>query len=379
MAQSSRSGITVEREIADTVVDVDAHYSTSIKGLVDYMDDGPTRRRFEEELGPNPNIKTTWPKITTAEYRKPTFSGSDRWWDRHADADWWEPPEDRDDIKEVMEELRIDKIFLFDDLMLALDRIEGRDERSTVYANAYVDYMLDQVVDPDSGIYTGVPIPHQNPEEAAELVARVGGEDGIAGVVFMGGIVEPPMGDRRYDPIFAAAEEYGLPIVVHGDAGDIDNFYLSGFSNYLEVHNLGFLWGNLAAITSLVVQGVPEKFPDLEFVFLESGIFYVPAAMYRLDAEYLREREMAPLLEKRPSEYMKESFYFGTQPLEEPAKKSYFADVIEMIGGADRILYASDYPHTDYDVPTVITDMPGLSDADKRKILGENAEGVFGI
>lgn len=379
MAQGDNTGITVDREIEHAVVDVDAHYSTSIEGLVDYMDDGPTRRRFEGELGPTPNIKTTWPKITTAEYRKPVFSGSDEWWDRHTDADWWDPPEDREDITDVMDELGIDEIFLFDDLMLALDRIEGRDDRSTAYANAYVDYMLDRVVDPDRGIYTGIPIPHQNPDEAAELVDRAGDEDGIAGAVFMGGIVEPPMGDRRYDPIYAAAEKHDLPVVVHGDAGDIDNFYLSGFSTYLEVHNLGFLWGNLAALTSLIVQGVPEKFPDLEFVFLESGIFYIPAAMYRLDAEYLREREMAPLLEKRPSEYMKESFYFGTQPLEEPASKSYFADIINMIGGADRLLYASDYPHTDYDVPTAITDMPGLTDDDKRKILGANAKEVFGL
>jgi predicted TIM-barrel fold metal-dependent hydrolase len=50
-----------------------------------------------------------------------------------------------------------------------------------------------------------------------------------------------------------------------------------------------------------------------------------------------------------------------------------------MIGGADRILYASDYPHTDYDVPSVITDMPGLTAEDKQKILGQNAEEVFGI
>jgi predicted TIM-barrel fold metal-dependent hydrolase len=379
MTREHRTGITVDRPVAGPVVDVDAHYSTSIEGLVEYMDDAPARRRFEADLGPKPDIKTSWPKISTAEYRKPEFAESDEWWDQHVGAGGWDPPKTREDILAVMGELQVDKIFLFDDLMLSLDRIEGRDERSTVYANAYVDYMLDQVVDPDRGIYTGVPIPHQNPDEAAELVERVGDEPGIAGVVFMGGIVEPPLGDRRYDQIYDAAESHGLPIVVHGDAGDIDNFYLSGFSSYLEVHNLGFLWGNLAAITSILVQGVPEKFPGLDFVFLESGVFYVPAAMYRLDAEYLRERELAPLLDRRPSEYMKESFYFGTQPLEEPPRKSYFADIIEMLGGADRLLYASDYPHSDYDVPTAIGDLPGLSDADKRKILGANAEAVFGI
>lgn len=379
MATSDRTGITVDREVPTTVVDADAHYSTAFEGLVEYMDDGPTRRRFEQQANDTTNIKTAWPKISTAEYRKPVFSGSDEWWDRHTDSAWYDAPTDQDDIIEIMDELNIDKIFLFDDLMLSLDRIEGRDDRSTIYTNAYVDYMLDRIVDPDEGIYTGVPIPHHNPEEAAELVDRVGDEDGIISAVFVGGMIEPPLGDRRYDQVYAAAAEHDLPIVVHGDAGDIDNFYLSGFSSYLEVHNLGFLWGNLAALTSILVQGIPEKFPELDFVFLESGIFYIPAAMYRLDAEYLRERELAPLLEKRPSEYVKESFYFGTQPLEEPARKSYFADIIDMIGGPERLLYASDYPHTDYDSPTAILDMPGLSDADKRKILGENAEGVFGI
>lgn len=379
MSDRTRTGISIDREMPCTVVDADAHYSTAFEGLIEYMEPGPTRRRFEEHLGEQTSIKTAWPKISTAEYRKPIFSGSDEWWDRHTESDWYDAPTNQADILDIMDELNIDKIFLFDDLMLSLDRIEGRDDRSTVYANAYVDYMLNEVVDPDEGIYTGIPIPHHNPEEAAQLVDRVGDEDGIISAVFIGGMIEPPLGDRRYDQVYDAAQRHDLPIVVHGDAGDIDNFYLSGFSSYLEVHNLGFLWGNLAALTSILVQGVPEKFPELDFIFLESGIFYIPAAMYRLDAEFLRERELAPLLEKRPSEYIKESFYFGTQPLEEPAKKSYFADIIEMIGGADRLFYASDYPHTDYDSPTVILDMPGLSQEDKEGILGRNAEEVFGI
>lgn len=379
MSRSDRTGIGIDRSIPSTVVDADAHYSTAFEGLIEYMDAGPTRRRFEEQLNDQTGIKTTWPKISTAEYRKPAFSGSDEWWDRHTDSEWYDAPTSQSDILDIMDELNIDKIFLFDDLMLSLDRIEGRDDRSTVYANAYVDYMINEVVDPSKGIYTGVPIPHHNPEEAARLVDRVGDEEGVISAVFVGGMIEPPLGDRQYDQIYDAAQRHDLSIVVHGDAGDIDNFYLNGFSSYLEVHNLGFLWGNLAALTSILVQGVPEKFPDLDFVFLESGIFYIPAAMYRLDAEYLREQELAPLLEKRPSEYIKESFYFGTQPLEEPAKKSDFANIIEMIGGADRLFYSSDYPHTDYDLPTAVLDMPGLSQEDKEKILGRNAEEVFGI
>jgi hypothetical protein len=63
---------------------------------------------------------------------------------------------------------------------------------------------------------------------------------------------------------------------------------------------------------------------------------------------------------------VKESFYFGTQPLKESPRRSHFTDAIEMIGGADRLLYDSDYPSPiDYDIPTAINELPGLSDGDE--------------
>lgn len=50
-----------------------------------------------------------------------------------------------------------------------------------------------------------------------------------------------------------------------------------------------------------------------------------------------------------------------------------------MIGGADRLMYVSDYPHVDYDAPTAITSIPGLSEDEKEKILGGNALEVFDL
>jgi hypothetical protein len=94
--------------------------------------------------------------------------------------------------------------------------------------------------------------------------------------------------------------------------------------------------------------------------------------------EYLRMQDEAVLLRKRPSEYMKE-FYYGTQPLEVVPDKNYYKYVFEMLGGSDRLMYASDYPHEDFDDPSVINEMTFLTENEKANILGKNAERVFGV
>ena len=100
--------------------------------------------------------------------------------------------------------------------------------------------------------------------------------------------------------------------------------------------------------------------------------------MSRLDTEYLKRPSEAAHLTKRPSEYMRE-FYYGTQPLETDIEQQYIETMVEMIGGADRLLYASDFPHWDFDRPSIIEERPFLSEREKRKILGANAVEVFDL
>jgi predicted TIM-barrel fold metal-dependent hydrolase len=189
---------------------------------------------------------------------------------------------------------------------------------------------------------------------------------------------EPPYGNRRYDTVYEVCEKKRLPVMYHADSASLDDFHYHGFSTNLETHSLGFLIANMSQLTSVVVQGVPEKFPDLNIVFQEAGLFYVPMMMQRLDQEYLREPDEAPLLDCLPSEYMKE-FYYGTQPMEQPANDEHLEAVIDMIGGAERLMWASDWPHPDYDETTVISELSFLSEAEKEMILGGTAENVFEI
>jgi predicted TIM-barrel fold metal-dependent hydrolase len=368
-----------------TVVDVDAHYTGQFDDLVEYIDDELYRSRIEEvvKAGRSPgSIKGFWPRVTGEDqnFRKSHGSSSGGGWS--IDDEMGEDAElatSREEVRAVMDKLGIEKIILLGNQMLTFDQLQGRDRRQEIYANAYADYMLDQLTDPERGIYTAVPLPTKDPDAAADLIDRVGDEDGIVAGCFVTSKVEPPLGNRHYDVIYEAAQRAGLPLVFHGGSGGgVDGFYVRGFSRRLSVHALGFLWANMAQLTSLLVQGIPEQYPDLDFVFQESGIFWIPSLMYRLDSEYLRRPNQAPLLEKRPSEYMKE-MYYGTQPLDQPPRSEYFRYVIEMLGGPDRLMYASDYPHEDYDTVKAITDLAFLSEQEQAQILGGNAEEVFDI
>jgi hypothetical protein len=84
-----------------------------------------------------------------------------------------------DEIPGVMDYLGVDQIILLPNKMLTFGKLAGEDERPVVLANGYIDYMLDQVVDPNAGIYTMIVAPYQDPDEAVALIERVGDEPAV--------------------------------------------------------------------------------------------------------------------------------------------------------------------------------------------------------
>ena len=83
------------------------------------------------------------------------------------------------------------------------------------------------------------------------------------------------------------------------------------------------------------------------------------------------------MLKRRPSEYIRE-MYFTSQPLETSNLKLTQA-TMEAIKADTQLLFASDWPHWDFDLPTTITNLPFLSEQAKRNILGLNAARLFGF
>ena len=126
----------------------------------------------------------------------------------------------------------------------------------------------------------------------------------------------------------------------------------------------------------LIMGGVCERFPRLRFVFLEAGGGWCATQLERMDEQI----EAFPLEGRRlslaPSEYFRRQCYISFDPGEWNLAAS--AEFI----GADRIIWASDYPHPEYRSDVVAKlrrAIASLPEADQHRILGLNAVELYGL
>jgi predicted TIM-barrel fold metal-dependent hydrolase len=85
-----------------------------------------------------------------------------------------------------------------------------------------------------------------------------------------------------------------------------------------------------------------------------------------------------PLLKRKPSDYMRE-MYYSSQPMEQVENRDMLELTFKTINAETQLLYASDYPHWDMDLPSTIYDLPFLTETAKRNILGGNAKRLFNL
>jgi predicted TIM-barrel fold metal-dependent hydrolase len=176
--------------------------------------------------------------------------------------------------------------------------------------------------------------------------------------------------------LYRMLEERGLPLVFHAGFSWTDGS-MAQLNRFLSMHALSFVHCNLIHMTNWVINGLPERFPKLKTIWIESGLAWIPYLMQRLDSEYMMRTSEAPLLKRKPSDYMKE-MYYSSQPIELQHLKLVEA-TFEAINAETQLLYASDWPHWDFDTPSTIYDLPFLNEKQKRNILGGNAARLFGI
>jgi uncharacterized protein len=145
---------------------------------------------------------------------------------------------------------------------------------------------------------------------------------------------------------------------------------------YLEEHNT---FGTImqGVLTSMIFEGVFERFSNLKVVSVEGGFTWAPALSWRMDKHWSRLRAEVPHMPKPPSEYLRRSVWFTTQPMEETRKQAQLRDVIDWLGW-DRLMFSSDYPHWDFDDPRYAFKIQ-LSDEERRKVFSGNAKELYGL
>jgi hypothetical protein len=99
--------------------------------------------------------------------------------------------------------------------------------------------------------------------------------------------------------------------------------------------------------------------------------------MHKMDKEYVERRREVPFLEDKPSRYLKK-MYFATQLVEEPENPGDLVTMMNLYDGEDQTIFASDWPHHDFDQPSKVHQVPFTNEV-RRKVFGDNALRLFRI
>lgn len=277
-------------------------------------------------------------------------------------------------IHEALDALGASHVILFPQHLLELGGLPFP-ELEVHIAKAYAKWLTERVLSQDPALLSSLYLPFSDPHACLEMVEEFGDKPGVCGFTITSNRYEATH-KREYLATFAAMEERGLPLMFHSGFSFRERS-MSMFNRFLALHAMSFPHFNMVHATNWIVSGMVERFPDLKLVFVEGGVAWIPFLMQRLDHTYMMRPSEAPMLKKLPSEYMRD-FYYTTQPLEATSVVE-LRKTLDLINANDRLMYASDWPHWDWDPPSRIWDLPFLSEDDKRDILGRNAQRLFGL
>ncbi len=261
--------------------------------------------------------------------------------------------------------------------ILGLGTIPDADYAAAL-ARAHNEWTVNHWLPQEPRFLGALVIAQQDPSHAAAEIERAGGHPRIVEVVMSSGNIAP-FGQRRYDPIYAAAQRMGLPVAIHPGTEGRSITTPPTSAGYparrVEWHtNLSLNY--IAHATSLICEGVFAKFPDLKVILLEGGVSWVPPLLWRLDADWKLLRAEVPHLTELPSAYFRRHIRLSSQPIEEPEDPQHLLDAWRLADAEHTVLFSSDYPHWDFDDPYAAfpREMP---DEWKRRIYRENARALF--
>jgi uncharacterized protein len=255
----------------------------------------------------------------------------------------------------------------------------GDSAAATAYVAATNDFFRDEWVGFDDRYCLAVTVAPHDAHAAAAEIRRHAGQPGVVGVQLL--LLDRMLGDTWFDPIYEAACEADLPIVVHQSGSEGCYTYsptVAGGAprSYGERHVVLTQVG-AANVCDLVVGGAFERFPTLKVSFVEWGFSWLAPLAARLDHVWERDPDAAPEVKRRPSDYIREHMSFATQPLDEPDTAVEWSALFAADGLEKMLLFASDYPHYDTDDTTYILKARIPKDL-RARISYQNAVAVFG-
>jgi predicted TIM-barrel fold metal-dependent hydrolase len=248
-------------------------------------------------------------------------------------------------------------------------------ERGAALASAINDWQAAEWLDPEPRLRASINVAYEDGPLAAREIHRMAADPRFVQVLLLIRTAEP-LGRRKYWPIYEAAVAHDLPVGVHYGGWGRGPITGVGYGSYYIEDTVGMATAFADQLTSLVCEGVFERYPKLKIVLIEGGIAWLAPLMWRLDRAFKLLRAEAPHLTREPSELIREHVWLTTQPIDEPPHAADFGTLLGDLGMNDRIMFATDYPHWDFDAPDRALPT-GLDHGVRERIMAGNARSVY--
>jgi len=292
---------------------------------------------------------------------------------------------------------------LYPTMLLGLPALDDH-EFAEVQANAFNEWLAEYCAAAPRRLFAAAAVPHQDIARAVRVIRRAK-TLGHVGVFLRPNpsVDGKKFNDPVYDPIWQVCEELDLPVGLHpflapdmpgacralgyarikapgvkmeatDPASPIRNmaniFFSQALSNPFDM---------METLAVMICGGVLERFPRLKVIFLEANGGWIVPWLERLDHHFEIFRWDVPWMKCKPSEYFRRQCWISFDPDE----STIAFTACSLLVGAERIIWASDYPHPDAKFPGVVTELrestARLDAAQRARILGLNAAELYNL
>jgi predicted TIM-barrel fold metal-dependent hydrolase len=253
--------------------------------------------------------------------------------------------------------------------------------KSRAVVRALNDWTIAEWLERDERLYGHLLVQSGLPEEAAHEIRRVGEHEKFVAVALGPNGLNQPFGHPAYMPIYDAAVELGLPVVLQVGADNIADLGTTptaiGLSATYAEYDAMSAAPLMSHLTSMFTSGIFDIHPSLRVLLVGGGLAWVPQFLWRLDPIYRVVRRVdMPWSKRLPSEYFAEHVRLSTYSLEAPPKKEQLESVLNLIPEVESLLlYASGYPNADGETAAAIAER--LPEALHQSVFRDNAEKFY--
>ncbi|HTU55104.1 MAG TPA: amidohydrolase family protein [Acetobacteraceae bacterium] len=248
------------------------------------------------------------------------------------------------------------------------------EDMAAAFARALNDWMAAELLDREPRLRASIVVPLQNVEFAVDEIERCAADPRFVQILVLAS-GDHPLGKRMYWPLYAAAERHKLPVGIHAGSNYHNPPTAAGWPSYYTEDYVAQAQAFQSQLTSLICEGVFNRYPDLKVVLLESGWTWLPAHLWRLTKYWRGLRMEIPWVDRSPADIVRSNVRLSLQPTDAPPDAAGLARILEHLQSDELLLFSTDYPHWQFSGTDAIP--AGLPADLVRKIKCDNPRATY--